>query len=446
MRNLSVTKVATWLSWIIALVLILLPLHAFLTVWTSSLVGYYTAMRLWKEFLLLILVVGATSIVLKDAALRKKMQSLLIAQLIVFYILISVVWGVASYLAHKVTLKALEYGLIIDLRFLIFFLVVLIAASKNTMLRQAWTKIVLFPALAVIVIGILQELVLPYDFLKHFGYSSNTIFPYETINDNINYIRVMSTLRGANPLGAYLILVISAIAGLLLRNKRRRLEGGILLAGAVLVLVFSYSRSAWMGAALSLIVLAFMSTSLDKIKRIAIPALGAVLIAGTVLILFHRHNATFENIFFHTQTNSAIKTTSDQGHASAFKAGVHNLVHEPLGRGVGTAGPASVYNNSQSRLSENYYLQIAQEIGWVGLIVFAAINYLVACELWARRNDLLARVLFASLIGITFVSLLSHAWADDTLAYIWWGLAGIALAPIITDRQKAYGKKIKAKS
>jgi hypothetical protein len=63
-----------------------------------------------------------------------------------------------------------------------------------------------------------------------------------------------------------------------------------------------------------------------------------------------------------------------------------------------------------------------------------------------RRRELLSQILFASLIGITFINFLSHAWTDDTLAYLWWGLAGIALAPIITDRQKAHGKTHKAKS
>jgi hypothetical protein len=57
----------------------------------------------------------------------------------------------------------------------------------------------------------------------------------------------------------------------------------------------------------------------------------------------------------------------------------------------------------------------------------------------------LPQILLASLAGITFVNLLSHAWTDDTLAYLWWGLAGIALAPIITSRQKLYGKKHKEK-
>jgi hypothetical protein len=31
--------------------------------------------------------------------------------------------------------------------------------------------------------------------------------------------------------------------------------------------------------------------------------------------------------------------------------------------------------------------------------------------------------------------MLSHSWADDTLAYLWWGLAGVAMAPV--DQKKA---------
>src|SRR5207253_8579957 len=44
------------------------------------------------------------------------------------------------------------------------------------------------------------------------------------------------------------------------------------------------------------------------------------------------------------------------------------------------------------------------------IAVFAAINILLGRELWQRRNSLLAKVLLASLIGLTFVNLISHAW------------------------------------
>jgi amino acid permease len=95
---------------------------------------------------------------------------------------------------------------------------------------------------------------------------------------------------------------------------------------------------------------------------------------------------------------------------------------------VGTAGPASVYNARKTRISENYFIQITQELGWLGLAIFLAILILVGRELWLRKSDILAASLFASLIGLTVVNLVSHGWTDDTLAYLWWGLAGIAIA------------------
>ena len=70
--------------------------------------------------------------------------------------------------------------------------------------------------------------------------------------------------------------------------------------------------------------------------------------------------------------------------------------------------------------------------------MFSVIIGGVAYLLWSHRSDPLALSLFASLIGLTVINLLSHAWADDTLAYLWWGFAGVAMAPraILADRVK----------
>ena len=75
-------------------------------------------------------------------------------------------------------------------------------AIRTQRLRAGWSRLVLWPAFVVIVFGLLQALVLPNDFLRHFGYGHATIMPMETINNNKAYIRVMSTLRGANALPA----------------------------------------------------------------------------------------------------------------------------------------------------------------------------------------------------------------------------------------------------
>jgi hypothetical protein len=109
--------------------------------------------------------------------------------------------------------------------------------------------------------------------------------------------------------------------------------------------------------------------------------------------------------------------------------GLRDIAAEPLGGGPGSAGPASFYNGAP-RIAENYFIQVGQEVGVVGLGLFAAITVLIGQRLLRGRTVLLNQVLFASLVGLVAVNLLLHAWTDDTLAYIWWGLAGAAVAAI----------------
>lgn len=410
-------------------ILLLVPFHALLTVWGASLLGHYTALRLWKEVLLGVSIVGVLYLLLTDHKIRSHTLSRRLAWLILAYAALNVVWGLLALNQHDVTAKALGYGLISNLRFLTFFLVTWAVALRLARMRAHWQWLVYWPAAVVVIFGLLQVFVLPDDFLRHLGYGASTIYPYETINHNQHYIRIASTLRGANPLGAYLLIPISLLLVLLLRSKGWAVRHAVFLAGALLVLFFSFSRSAWLGATLSIATVLLLSLRTRRAKQLWLAiGVGLVLLAAG-LALSLRHNMHFENFVLHTQSQSAVKTTSNHGHVAALKGGLHDLSHDPLGSGPGTAGPASVYNNNHVRIAENYFIQVGQETGWLGLLLFLLINLGVGALLYVRRADPLAISLFASLIGLTFINLLSHAWADDTLAYVWWGLAGIAMAP-----------------
>lgn len=420
----------------VAIIIVLIPFHALLTVWLASLIGHYTALRLWKECLLLLLVVGATYVVTTDAALRRRLLRWRLMWVIAAYCLVQFVWGVVALEMHQVDTKALAYGWLVDTRYLLFFVSVYCIAIRITFLKSIWQKVVFWPAALVVALGLLQYFVLPYDFLRHLGYSALTIFPYEDINNNVHYIRIMSSLRGANPLGAYLVVVLCLVVAVgfawirtykTIEIRRQKIALGLLVCGAAVVLVLTFSRAAWLGAIVGLVVLFGMQLPARVRLWVAASTLAiVVLLGGATLLLWH--NTTFQNVIFHTQEHSLVKATSDEGHASALQAGLHDVVHEPLGRGPGTAGPASVYNTDHSaRIAENYFIQLAQEVGWIGLALFLATTGLVAYELWARRPDPLALGLLAALAGICVVNLFSHAWADDTLAYFWWGLAGLAI-------------------
>jgi hypothetical protein len=422
--------ILSWVSGFTIVILLLMPLYGFLTVWTASMFGHYTAIRLWGEALLLLCVIGVLYLLAFDHKIRTHTLSRRLVWIILAFCAFNLLWGVVAYENHNVSAKALGYGLIVDLRFPIFFLVTWAVALRLTRLRTHWQWLVLGPTLVVVIFGLLQIFVLPHNFLKHFGYGPNTIPIQETINHNSHYLRIASTLRGANPLGAYLLVPISLLS-VQLSGLKRNWRQALFLAASLMVLFYSFSRSAWVGAVLSIAVILLINLKSQKARRSLIIVLGLLLIVFAGVFITFRHNTRFQNFVFHTQSNSAVKTTSDQGHASALRSGLRDLVHDPLGRGPGTAGPASVYNTPHAaRISENFYVQIGQETGWLGLFLFVLINLGVGYLLWLRRSDPLALSLFASLIGLTLINMLSHAWADNTLAYVWWGLAGIAMAPL----------------
>jgi O-antigen ligase/polysaccharide polymerase Wzy-like membrane protein len=419
----------------VVVILVLIPFHALLTVWLSQAVGHYTLLRLWKEGLLVPLGLGAIYLLVRNKAIRDQLLSSKLTWLIAVFIVVQIIWGIVAYATNHVSIKALGYGLVSDTRYLFFFLIVWTIALKSSTLRANWSKLIFIPAILVIVFGLLQYFVLPYNFLTHLGYSSATIFPYEDINSNIHFIRIMSTLRGADPLGDYLLVVLS-LAGIVWYKKRSwRLT--LLITGGLLALIFSFSRAAWIGLILSLAVLIWLSLKTERAKRLVLITTTIMVVIAGVTAFALKNDTTFQNIFLHTQTHSTVATNSNQGHASALSAGWHDLLHNPLGDGPGTAGPASIYNHkAPARIAENYFIQIGQETGWLGLALFIAINFVIGRKLWQHRDHRLALGLLAALIGISFVNLLSHGWADDTLAYLWWGLAGIACSYQLINKTK----------
>lgn len=433
--NLSVIKgkAVYLLLGLIAVVIVLLPFHAFMSVWAASIFGHYTLLRLWKEFLILIAGFIVIGLFFADKQIRTTIFKNKLTWLIGAYVVLDFLIGYVAYGNHQVSAKALAYGLLDDLRFLAFFIICWAAALNTQYLNKRWQKIVLWPAAVVVAFGVLQMSVLPAGFLSHFGYGAHTIPPFQTINNNPHYVRILSTLRGSDPLGAYLILPISALAVLILRFKKSWLWLKLVfLAATIAVLIGSYSRAAWIGAFIAVLVAIGVHVNKKYVIHYRVPLSAAAVVVVLVLasgLVFFGNSKHFENIIFHTQTNSSIAVSSDQQHLSALANGVKTLINQPFGQGPGTSGPASVYNHDgPARISENYFLEVGEETGWLGMLLFIAINLFIGWELWQRKRSPFALTMLVSLIGISFANLLLLSWTDDTLSYIWWGLAGLCIA------------------
>src|SRR3990167_4459215 len=171
-------------------IFVLLPFHALLTTWAGANFGHIDLFRIWKELLLVPLVFGAFGLAVSDKNLRHWLKTNKLVLLIVLYILLHLGLGLYALNANNVNTRALIYSWISNLRFLIFFLVCIVLAAKTTCLKRNWKKLILWPALVVIIFGLLQQFILPNNFLSHFGYGDNTIPAINTIDRKPQYVRL----------------------------------------------------------------------------------------------------------------------------------------------------------------------------------------------------------------------------------------------------------------
>jgi len=407
--------------------LITMPFYAFISVFVSSLVGHYTLVRLYKEFILIILMIVAVYLVIVDQKLRRVFFSNNIVRLIIVFALIAIISGLTAKYFKLVSTKSLEFGLIVDLRFFLVFTISFLVGLKIKLSDNQLIKSVLWPASLVVLFAILEFFFLPHNFLSHFGYGPKTIEPFQTINSNSHFVRVLSFLRGSNQLGAYLIIPITLLAVLFYQSKHKTLIVlSIILA--IIALIASFSRSAWLGALMSLALIFYFRLPTKRLKKfISIIVLFLIILFIGSLFAF-KNNTTYQNIIYHYSSHSKAPNSSDSNHLKALENGLTIILHNPLGSGTGTAGPASIYNLKPPRISEDFYLQIGLEQGWLGLLVFLIIIILILRELWSghHSNDLVL-FLLCSTIGIYLVNLFLPEFADDTISYVLWIMLGWVL-------------------
>lgn len=329
------------------------------------------------------------------------------------------------------SVEATIAGLFINLRYILFFLLVYVAMVLYPSAYKLFIKAFFIGAVIVIGFAVLQVTVLPHDILKYIGYSADTISPFMTVDQNMDYIRINSTLRGPNPLGAYALIVL-ALAVTLLLTRFRQLSRrdtwilSLLALGSTVAVWVSYARSALIGAAAAVgIVLLVLCRG--KISRTVWITLGAiVLVLGTLTFVF-KDTQFVSQVVLHEDPEEGSDVNSNDGHAESLIEGTTRMLQQPFGAGIGSTGSASLLGDAPF-IVESQYLFVAHEAGWLGLVLFVIIFWLVLKQLWRKRQHWFALGVFASGIGLAIIGLLLPVFMDDTVAIVWWGLAAVGMA------------------
>ncbi len=403
----------------IVTLIIAMPFHAFLTIYFGNLLHLGHRLQAWKEILTVALAAIAAVYLFNKKEARLKLDQLnkLVIAIFILALVVSLVrFG---------SLSALIFGIKTDLMPLVIFLLAQIVASRFDEFKVY--NLIVWPAFIVSVLAILQALAIPPDFLTKLGYGSSTIIPGQYVDSTTMVIRAFSTLGGPNQLGAYLILPITLVTA----NLVKKFDGKklIILLSLLTGLYLTYSRSAWIGAALAILTTIIVSVSKKSRVKILI-GLGIVTGLGLLLIVsrnFCDPSNTIQYYLLHGScTNNSLKG-SDQIRLSSLKAGLEDALKNPLGKGLGTAGPAS-YHSLKSLITENWYLQIAIELGLIGLILFIAFFVINAFSLFKDSLDsknLASIGLFASIIGLAGTNMFLHSFSDSTLAITLLALLGV---------------------
>ena len=408
-----------------ALIIALLPIHAFISTWGGTTIGPLLVWKSWKEILIALLILPLVLYCVARPAIFHQLWARPYNKLILAYLALHIVLAVFT----NTPTEAVIAGLLMNLRFFaIFIMAQIIAGSHHPLAARLKTLIpawLLWVAVLLALLAIMQVTLLPSDFLARFGYHpGNTIAPFTLLDDTQGALRAFATMRGPNTLGSYLLIPLAFALYNLIHRHRPRLSLVALILTSIAILLTG-SRSAWLGALATIAALVLLTLPRRQvIKWTKIAILPTLLI--TVLLLWSAINVSSIRlaVFHSSPSDPHLFEGSTQNHIEATAAGLAHLARHPIGTGPGSAGPASFYS-PHPNLSENYYVQIGQEVGLLGLILFIIISLQLGRQLLRQKSH----ALLASFIGISLIGMFLHSWADDPTAMTWWGIAGLFIAP-----------------
>lgn len=399
--------------------------HAPLTVWLGTIWPHQLlVIKAWKELLM-----GVAFLLLFALAIKRDMVATFLSDRVMQLSLVYAGLHLAMMGLFQNGLQTAGAGLLIDLRYILYFVLVYLTIRLLPQYRDLFIRVFVAGAAIVIGFGVLQMTVLPKDILAHIGYSKATISPFLTVDENPAYIRINSTLRGPNPLGAYAAIVITAVVAIMIKLRLTKKQWWLAIAATVaagLVLWGSYSRSSVIGLIVALLTIVVVSATHSLRKKLLV-ALAAVVVCLAAATLLLRHNSVVANLIWHDNPSTGASIDSNAGHLDSLVNGSLQVLRQPFGAGIGSAGSASLLGD-KPMIIENQYLLIAHEVGWIGLALFIWLFVEIMRRLWQRRASAVALTVFGSGAGLAVIGLLLPVWTDDTVSIVWWGLAAVAIA------------------
>ena len=424
--------------------IVLLPFHAFILSGLFALGVPRSLVRtlgLWKELALFSLVVAAVA-----AHRRRQWRLDRLDGVALAYIACVVAYYVAPRLfaqPNDVVLSTTVRNLALraDTLFVVLFL-----AVRHCGLDRSWLERLGRTAL---VVGVLVAAIGIYEFLFSASWNHLAVHTFQLQKYQVavlkaklvspgdirvyghiggrQIIRIGSVLLSALSLGPYLLISLAIAVERMARQRGGPWTGAAIgIVGAALL--FTQTRSAIIGG----IIIGFVALRPAPGRSGASRTRFALILAAVVLLALPLSSSS--GLSARVSSTVGGHESSANYHIKSFKTGMNVLIHQPLGRGLGTSPAIGDRFDVAGRVtSENYYLQVGNEVGIHTMIAFVALTLMLLRRLWRATSsprttsDVVAAVCAAGL-ALAVGNFLLHVWQAEVVATTFWGLAGAALA------------------
>ncbi|HUP26103.1 MAG TPA: O-antigen ligase family protein [Candidatus Limnocylindrales bacterium] len=414
--------------WGVYALLAYMPFSLFFSRWLSLYTGGLGPWDASKDILTLLLLFVAVVLATQKRLLKDTPSRLLFAVLGLYFCL----HLLFILINRNLDTRAAIVGTLYNGRVLAYFFIGLVTMKVyGQKILPTATKIVLVASTITCLFAIIQY-VAPSNLMNRFGYSvERGAKPSFFIDDKPDFPRVMSTVRDPNSYGAYLIvpLALSGLYVLTSQNKKRKLCAGGLALLHAWALFLTFSRGAWIGAMVAgaIVVFYVYRTRLKKITIRFWPLIIVVCLLIAGLTFQFRNQYVFQNVFLHKDQKTVL-TDPNELRIQLQKSTATAIIKHPEGHGPGTAGLASIGSSLGALLTENYYLQIAYEVGILGLLAFLFVLAYAYLKVRAAEQGNLQISLLAAFWAYLFISTLIHLWSNEAVAAQWWLLSGLVAA------------------
>lgn len=409
---------------IVRILLVLLPFSTVITVFSGQkldlpIIGYY------KEWLLFILL-----IILAIEKLRWKLVLRFTPIDLCMILYIAYMIGISLFTTGS---RGIAFGGKYDFLFLIAFWITYHGSVFLEKPISWYIKTLLFSIGTMLFLSGLLKWPLSEDLLLYLWYCGNPSAWHDCSGvppifhgiEWANARRFQWILDNPNTMWAYLIFFSGLLAYYTRAKKEWYFVLGVIFLGLLIMILYTYSRSAFLGIlwAYGILILFNLRSIFKKYLKESLIIISTVCLIGVGILV--QYSGTLGAIIG--------REGSTKWHLERMIIGVERFVSAPLGQGLGSAGPgyrkvinSDIKNGEISDtfyIPESWYIQQFIEWGIVGGISFLILMWLFFIQL-VRTHATLGAMLF----GILVMNFFLHTFESSVLVLPLFLIIGIILS------------------